>query len=145
MSLIDVLKNILMKEPMQHDEWSKDQREAFLDLLLLGMYADGKLSVQEMDTLEQNVNTLTTATGISWEAYLSNAFHKIRSVEGHVEQRHQLVQDIRRRLGDAKKRSIAAQELQELLTVDGKEIQEQAFLDDVNALFKIRPMAGEDQ
>lgn len=145
MNLIGVLKNILTKEPMQHDDWTQEQREAFLDLLLLGMYVDGKLSIREMETFNQNVQTLTAETGVSWEAYISSALHKIRSVEGDEKQRYELLQSIRGRLGDAAKRGIAAQELTELLTVDGKEEQEQAFLDDVKALFKIRPVAGEDE
>jgi len=145
MNLIELLKNILTKEPMQHDDWTQEQREAFLDLLLLGMYADGKLSIQEMETLNQNVQTLTAETGVSWEAYISSALHKIRSVEGDAELRYELIQNIRGRLGDAMKRNLAAQELKELLTADGKEEQEQAFLDDVNALFKIRPLTAEEE
>lgn len=142
MNLIDVLKNILTKEPIQRDDWTQEQREAFFDLLLVGMYVDGKLSIQEMEALNQNVQTLTPETGISWEAYISSALHKIRRVEGDAEQRYQLLQDIRGRLGDAVKRGIAVQELTQLLTVDGKEEQEQSFLEDVKALFKFRPIPG---
>ncbi len=145
MNLIDVLKNILTKEPMRHDDWTQEQREASLDLLLLGMYVDGKLSVQEMDAIDQNVQTLTTETGVSWDAYISSALHKIRSVEGDEKQRYELLQNIRGRLGDAAKRSLAAQELTGLLIADGKEVQEQAFLDDAKALFKIRPLVGEEE
>ncbi|GAK51823.1 hypothetical protein U14_03069 [Candidatus Moduliflexus flocculans] len=145
MNLFEVLKNILTKEPMRHDDWTQEQREAFFDLLLLGMYVDGKLSVQEMDALDQNVQTLMVETGVSWEAYISSALHKIRNVEGDEKQRYELLQNIRGRLGDATKRGIAVQELKELLAVDGKEEQEQSFLDDVKALFKIRPFAGEEE
>ena len=145
MNLFDVLKNILTKEPMQHDDWTQEQREAFLDLLLLGMYVDGKLSLQEMEALNQDVQTLSDETGVSWDAYISSALHKIRSVEGDKKQRYELLQNIRGRLGDAAKRGIAAQELKELLTVDGKEEQEQAFWEDVKALFKLRPVAGEEE
>ena len=144
MNLFDVLKNILTKEPMQHDDWTQEQREAFLDLLLLGMYVDGKLSLQEMEALNQDVQTLSDETGVSWDAYISSALHKIRSVEGDKKQRYELLQNIRGRLGDAAKRGMAAQELTELLTVDGKDEQEQAFLEDVKALFKLRPVAGEE-
>lgn len=145
MNLFDVLKNILTKEPMQHDDWTQEQREAFLDLLLLGMYVDGKLSFQEMEALNQDVQTLSDETGVSWDAYISSALHKIRSVEGDKKQRYELLQNIRGRLGDAAKRGMAAQELTELLTVDGKDEQEQAFLEDVKALFKLRPVAGEEE
>ncbi len=145
MNLFDVLKNILTKEPMQHDDWTQEQREAFLDLLLLGMYVDGKLSLQEMEALNQDVQTLSDETGVSWDAYISSALHKIRSVEGDKKQRYELLQNIRGRLGDAAKRGMAAQELTELLTVDGKDEQEQAFLEDVKALFKLRPVAGEEE
>ena len=145
MKLIELLKNILTKEPMQHDDWTQEQREAFFDLLLVGMYVDGKLSIQEMEALNQNVQTLTSETGVSWEAYISSALHKIRRVEGDAEQRYQLLQDIRGRLGDATKRGIAAQELKGLLVIDGKDEQEQSFLHDVNALFKIRPLTAEEE
>lgn len=145
MTLIDLLKQIFSQEPMQNDGWSREQREAFTDLLLLGMYVDGKLSIEETDLLDKEIRDLSAETDSDWDIYVSKALHTVRTVEGKPEQQLQLLQNIRERLGDFEKRHTAAQQLEFLLKVDGKVPEEGSFLHEVHALFRIRPLPGDEK
>ncbi len=145
MTIIELLKRIISQEPMQSDGWNRGEREAFMDLLLVGLYIDGKLSIQETDLLNKNIQELTASTGINWESYVSKSLHTIRSIEGDREQRHQFVQNIRERLGNFEKRHAAAQALEGLLEVDGVAAEEASFFTEVNALFRIRPLPGDEE
>ena len=144
MTIIDLLKRIVTHETAQDDGWSQKQREAFVNLLLLGMYVDGKLSVEENDLLEKEIQTLTAETGIDWEGYVSKALHRVRAVVDKPEQRYQFVQEIRDNLDDFDRRQTAARELETLLAVDGEIPEEHTFLEEVNALFRIRPLPGDE-
>ncbi len=145
MTLIDLLKQIFSQEPMRDEGWSREEREALTDLLLLGMYVDGKLSLEETDLLDKEIRDLSAETDSDWDIYVSKAIHTVRSVEGKHEEQHQLLQDIRERLGDFEKRHAAARQLELLLEADGKVPEEDTFLDEVNALFRIRPLPGDEQ
>jgi hypothetical protein len=145
MTLTDLLKQIFSQEPMQDEGWSREQREAFTDLLLLGMYVDGKLSIEETDLLEKEIRDLSVETDSDWDIYVSKALHTVRTVEGKPEQQRQFLQEICERLGDLEKRHTAARELEILLEVDGKVSKEATFLDEVHALLGIRPLPGGEE
>jgi hypothetical protein len=145
MTLIELLTQIFLREPMQNEGWGREQREAFTDLLLLGMYVDGKLSIEETDLLEKEIRELSAETDSDWDIYVSKTLHTVRTVEGKPEQQRHFLQEICERLGDLEKRHTAARELEILLEVDGKVPEEDSFLDEVHALFEMRPLSGDEK
>ena len=143
MTIIDVLKRILGKTALAQGAWTQTQREALVDLLVLGMYADGNLSLAETDLLENEIQGLTAETGIAWDTYLAKAFHAIRQTQGDRKARNALLCDIRERLESQDKRQHAAAELQALLAIDGYDhgYTERVFWEDVKAFLKLRPLS----
>ena len=142
MKLVDLITRIFAQAPMHDDGWNREEREALTDLLLLGMYVDGKLSLEEIDLLDKEIRDLSLETDSDWDIYVSKAIHTVRRAEGHHGEQHQLLQNIRERLGDFEKRQTAARQLEILLEADGKVPEEDRFLDEVKALFRIGPQPG---
>ncbi len=110
------------------------QREALVDLLLLGMYTDGVLSVAEADRLQEKLADLPWESGQALSIYLQVNMPKIRMAYENLPNRLQLLQSIRDRLATPQARQDACQKLQEFLAVDGVAGGEQEFLTQVRTV-----------
>ncbi len=138
MTITERLTRVLAHEPMNSEAWSQPQREALMDLVLLGMYVDGKVSTQEIELLGKSIDHLTDETGMDWDAYAADALKKMYSFDGKPEERHLFVQRIGERLGDEEKRRLALQELNTMLEIDGRVPVEKTFLEEVKAVFLLK-------
>lgn len=136
MALIEGLQRMFAREPMTSAGWNQPQREALMDLLILGIYVDGKISIQETELLKYAIHDLTEETGQDWDTYAADALKRISEIEGNPEQQRQFVQQISERLGENDKRSRALQELKALLSADGRVPIEEVFLQEVMTIFE---------
>ena len=134
--MINLLKRVFGKNAPSKKEWEQRQREAIIDLVLFGMYADHLLSLAENQFLEDEVDELDWEAPISCVAYLSTAIHRVRDIEGSAEKRTAFLQSIRERLGDETGRQGALLVLEDLFASDGKAREEQAVLDEIRAIFE---------
>lgn len=116
---------------------TQTQREAMVDLCLLGMYSDSKLSVDEQDFLGEEFDKLSWESGISFGSYLQRVVPKVRSATNDVQEREELLQDIARRLGDGDFKQTAMNSLQELLESDGMVQPESKFMDNVRQAMSV--------
>ena len=110
---------------------SQPQREAMVDLCLLGMYSDSKLSINEQDFLNAEFDKLSWESGISFSSYLQRVIPKVRSATNDAPERATFLQDISQRLGDGNFKQTAIDSLQELLESDGIVQSESQFMADV--------------
>ena len=133
--MIDVFKRILGKEATQAESFTQPQREALLDLLLLGMYADNMLSMAENQFLDDEMEELVWDSLTSPSAYLSAAIHRVRTAEEDIEKRNALLQSIKERFGDVHGKQGALLVLKDLLASDGTAEQEQTFLTEIQRMF----------
>ncbi|MBE9066233.1 hypothetical protein IQ260_06165 [Leptolyngbya cf. ectocarpi LEGE 11479] len=107
---------------------TQTQREAMVDLCLLGMYSDSKLSVDEQDFLDEEFDKLSWESGISFGSYLQRVIPKVRSATNDVQEREEFLQDIAQRLGDDGFKQTAIDALQNLLAADGMVQLESTFM-----------------
>lgn len=110
---------------------SQPQREAMVDLCLLGMYSDSKLSINEQDFLDEEFDKLSWESGISLSSYLQRVIPKVRSATNNAQEREVFLTDIAQRLGDGDFKQTAIDSLQELLATDGIAQPESTFMADV--------------
>jgi len=133
--MLERFKKLLRKNPPQPA--LQPQREALVDLLLLGMYTDHLLSVAEGDLLAAKLGDLPWESGQALSIYLQVNMPKIRMAYEHLPSRLQLLQSIRDRLPTPETRQDAYQKLQEFLAVDGVANAEQEFLTQVRTVLGI--------
>ena len=110
---------------------NQTQREAMVDLCLLGMYSDSKLSIDEQDFLNEELDKLSWESGISLSSYLQRVIPKVRTATNDANKRGDFLQDIAQRLGDGDFKQTAMDALQELLASDGVAQPESTFMADV--------------
>lgn len=135
--MIHVFKRILGKKAAQTqaEPFTQPQREALIDLLLLGMYADNMLSLAENQFFDDEIEELVWDSPTSPGAYLSAAIHRVRSAEEHPEKRNALLQSIKERFGDVHGKQGALLVLKDLLASDGTAEQEYKFLAEIQRMF----------
>ncbi|WP_071453682.1 hypothetical protein [Gloeomargarita lithophora] len=132
--MIERFKAFLQKDPQPAVQ---PQREALVDLLLLGMYTDNLLSVAEADLLEAKLFDLPWESGQALSIYLQANMPKIRMAYENPPNRLQLLQSIRDRLPTPAVRLDAYQKLQEFLAIDGVAGGEQEFLTQVRTVLGV--------
>jgi hypothetical protein len=125
----------LLKLPF--GEWNQIQKEALIDLCLLGMYSDDRISLAEQDFIENESTQIKWESGISFSSYLQKTIPKIRSVKNNSQKTNELLQDIANRLQDNKLKTQAIAELEKLLSTDGIVNLEEEFLYEVKAVMGI--------
>jgi len=133
--MLERFKKLLRKDPPQPA--LQPQREALVDLLLLGMFTDHLLSVAEGDLLAAKLGDLPWESGQALSIYLQVNMPKIRMAYENLPSRLQLLQSIRDRLPTLETRQDAYQKLQEFLAVDGVANAEQEFLTQVQTVLGI--------
>ncbi len=117
---------------------TQPQREALVDLLLLGMHTDRVLSVAEADSLAAALAELPWESGQALSIYLQANMPKIRLAAEHLSNRRQLLTSIRDRLGTPEMCQEAYRKLQAFLAVDGVAREEREFLNQVRMVLGVR-------
>ena len=115
---------------------TQTQKEAMVDLLLLGMYADHTLSLAEQDFVNNEGTQIEWESGISFSGYLERTIPKVRTAQADATTRSTFIDGIRDRLGNPAACERAIAELKALMLVDGVAPIEQAFIDEISALLK---------
>lgn len=121
----------------QFGDWNQTQKEALVDLCLLGMYSDALISVAEQDFMENESTQLKWESGISFSGYLQRVIPKVRKVKNDAEQKKELLQNIAERLGNNESKINAVASLEKLLSTDGLVKIEEEFLGEVKSVMGI--------
>ncbi len=129
--MIEIFQRLLKS---QDAGWNQTQKEAMVDLLLLGMYADGSLSLVEQDFIQKEGTQIQWESGISFSGYLERTIPKVRNAQADAAARVTFLDGIRDRLGSVVNGEKALAELQSLLQTDGVVPLEEAFIAEVSEL-----------
>jgi hypothetical protein len=122
---------------LSFDGWNQTQREAMVDLCLLGMYSDDLISLAEQDFMEDESINLKWESGISLSGYLQRTIPKIRSLKDDPQKVEELLKNISDRLGSDEFKRKASSELEKLLSTDGVVKLEEEFLSKVKIVMNI--------
>jgi hypothetical protein len=132
------MQDFFQKLFKQHSsDTNQAQREALVDLCLLGMYSDTRVSLAEQDFLNAESAQMQWESGISFDLYLQTTIAKVRAVKNDPLKTQELIQDIARRLGSDEFKRKAISELEQMLSTDGVVNLEQAFLTQVKTVMGI--------
>ena len=96
-----------------------------------------KLTIDEQDFLDSELDNLPWESGISFSSYLQRATSKVRKATDNPEFQKELLQDISTRLGDDEYKQTAIESLRQLLASDGMVQQESKFMSEVTRAISI--------
>jgi hypothetical protein len=109
---------------------AQSEREAIVDLLLLGMYADRHVAASEQEFLATEIAKLGWDEFYSPEIYLQRAVPLVREVLGHADRTMRLLQTIAQRLPQAEVMKFAIEQFSALIALDGVTEESEARLFD---------------
>ena len=124
-----------LKNPSLHQPLQQDEREAIIDLLLLGIYYDDHLSLGESEEFRSVVNSIGWESELEVSGYINNAILRVRSIRSSDETCSDFIRQIAKRLTSAGSRERALKLLNRLFRTDGKTNIEKAFFQQVEAAF----------
>ncbi len=131
------MKGLFQKVLKHSDGWDQIQKEAMIDLCLLGMHSDNSITLAEQDFIENEATQLQWTSGISFNSYLQRVIPKVRSAKGNISKTTDLLQTISDRLGSDELKRSAVDELEKLLASDGVAAMEETFLAEVKRVLAI--------
>lgn len=123
---------------MNVTDFNQDQKQALLDLLLLGMYADHNLSSSEDQRVEQLLDTFKFSSDYERDQFSDAAFTRARQKSDSPEVMQTYVGELARHFPSNKLRQEAYDLLDDLLTSDGRVSSEESkLLSTVKDVFKL--------
>jgi hypothetical protein len=123
----------MLLEKLREASLGQTQKEAIVDLCLLGMYVDKQLSLAEQDFIDDEANQSDWESGISFSSYLQRTIPKIRDT-ADPQKRTALLESIYERLDSQQAKATAIAELETLFSTDGIVPSESEFLSQVKQL-----------
>jgi hypothetical protein len=131
------MQNFFQKLFDRSSDTNQVQREALVDLCLLGMYSDTLVSLAEQDFLDAQSVRIPWESGMSFDLYLQTTIPKVRAAKNDPLKIKELIEDIDRRLGSDEFKRNAIDELDRLLSTDGVVSIEGEFLTQVKTVMGI--------
>lgn len=123
---------------MNVNDFNQDQKQALLDLLLLGMYADHNLSSSEDARVEQLLGTFKFSSDYERDQFSDAAFTRARQKSDSPEVMRAYVGELSKHFSNNKLRQEAYDILDDLLTSDGRVSSEESkLLSTVKDVFKL--------
>ncbi|KST67325.1 tellurite resistance TerB family protein [Mastigocoleus testarum] len=122
------------------DKSEQSQKEAIVELLIMTMYADKTLKIEEDEAIKRYIETLEWKSPMSVEYYLGIAIAKVRKALESPEKIHCFLEDISDRVktSDLKKQVL---QICINLTMSDSEVstEEREFLQLVSQIFQVSP------
>ena len=108
--------------------FSQDQKQALLDLLIIGMYADHNLASAEDSRIEQLLDAFKFSSDYERDNFSDAAFTRARKHSGSPETIRSYLNEIAHHFSTDESRRRAYDILDDLLTSDGKLNSEESKL-----------------
>jgi hypothetical protein len=123
----------MLLEKLRDADLGQTQKEAIVDLCLLGMYVDKHLSLAEQDFVDDDASSLDWESGISFSGYLQRMIPQVRAASD-PQKVTAFLENVRERLNsrDAKEKAIG--ELEAIFSADGVVSSESEFLAQVKQI-----------
>ncbi|MBD5780377.1 hypothetical protein IEN85_12825 [Pelagicoccus sp. NFK12] len=122
-------------KPEETSSWSQTQREALVDLLYLSIYIDNHLSLVEEKKVEDELKKADWDGLHSSSLYAQAAINRARDAKSNVRIKSEYLANIAERLDE--KKITALEALDAVLSSDGTDKKEAAFLKEVRSAFKL--------
>jgi len=106
---------------------AQSEREAIVDLLLLAIYADNHISLDENQVLEDGLSDLGWDSGTSVSMYVNTANTKARNALSDETSHAEFMDSVTTRLNSATSKEKALGLLTELFEADGTSVAEEDF------------------
>jgi hypothetical protein len=122
---------------MNLDGFSQGQKEALLDLLVLGMYADGHLATVEDECVQELLKAMEFTSDYARDQFADACFTRVRHKAGSPEKMEAQVRELAKCFSGREDRYQALLALDELLASDDRVTgAEGKFLALVKAVFQ---------
>ena len=108
--------------------FTQEQKQALLDLLIVGMYADHNLASAEDERVEQLLDTMSFPSDFERNKYSDATFSRVSRQSGSPESIHAFVGQVASHFPTLEIRRRAYNILDDLLTSDGKVTSEESQL-----------------
>lgn len=118
------------------DGLTQEEREAIVDLLLLGAYTDNRLSLREEKAFESVTGTMDWESETALSDYMDDAIAKTRSVRSNPAATDSFLLEVKQRLQSKVSISKALKLLHQVFTSDGRSWAEANFYREVESLLK---------
>ena len=106
---------------------NQSQREAVIDLLLLAIYADNHISLDENQVLEDSIDSLGWNSGTGLSMYINDATTRVRNAQNDEASTNEFIDTIATRLDSQRSKDKALSLLVELFDSDGTSVAEESF------------------
>lgn len=124
------------KSSSSGDGLLQEEREAIIDLLILGAYADNRLSLREEKAFESLTGTLSWESETGLPDYMDAAIAKVRSVRSNPSAKEGLLIKVKERLHTRASVSKALNLLHKVFISDGRSYDEANFYREVESVLK---------
>ncbi|QXD25167.1 hypothetical protein F7C95_04500 [Opitutia bacterium ISCC 51] len=124
------------KSASSRDGLSQDEREAIIDLLILGAYTDNRLSLREEKAFEALTETLSWESETELSDFMKDAIAKVRSVRSNPSAKEDLLIKVKERLNSLTSVKKALNLLNKVFISDGRSYDEANFYREVESLLK---------
>ncbi|CAA6676740.1 MULTISPECIES: hypothetical protein [unclassified Lentimonas] len=118
-----------------HGQLQQPEREAIVDLLLLGVYIDNHLSLSETSEFDSATEALGWESMTGPSIYINSATNRARDVRLSEDATAEFIRFAAQRLTSAGSKERALVLLNRLLMSDGKTDKEKAFFSQVEGTF----------
>jgi len=114
------------------DGYVQMEREALIDVILLAMYADNHLALEEQQLLKKETAALQWKGAFPLQGYVNEATSRVRKALESPAYKKELLRSVQERLFSPESRQRAYELCQEMLIVDGmKTDDEVAFQEEL--------------
>ncbi len=108
--------------------FNDQQKQTLLDLLVIGMYADGNLADAEDAKIEGVLDTINFPSASAREKFIDASFTRARQHLGSPQATREFVADIAKHFPTPDIRRKACNDLEELLSSDNKVVEKESQL-----------------
>lgn len=133
-SLFGSSKNSSLHPPLRQDE-----REAIIDLLLMGIYFDNHLSLGESEEFKSVSDSIGWESDLDISVYIDTTIGNVRNARSSEETTTEFLNYVVRRLDSSGSRERALELLNRLFRIDGKTDTEKIFFRQVETVFENHP------
>lgn len=116
--MIDFLTNLFQKENSS-DNYTQDEREALLEIILLSTYIDNHLDLSEKKIIESEVKSLAWESVTPVENFISEKIGGIRNANNHESFKKEILTSIQKRLFSEESKKSAYAFCEKVLMADG--------------------------
>jgi hypothetical protein len=123
---------------MKITDFTAEQKQAVMDLLILGMYADRNLASAKDACVQKLLDSFQFQTGFERDQFSDAAFTRTTRHTGSPDAVRAYVNDLAKRFPNPELRQTVYNRLNELLTIDGRVTTEESqLLSAVKAAFQL--------